>query len=101
MLKQSEMDRNLRQIERTEAKRLGWKFAGGTTYWTMGPLLFTLIHSARAKEASFHSSLRVKWLELDRVLWQVLDMSSNENEPFSLHRERGVCVARAGNTRFF
>ena len=41
--------------------------------------------SAGAKEGSFHSWLRFKWLELDRLLWRVLGMSSNEHEPFSLH----------------
>ena len=42
-MKQSEMDRNLRQLEKIEAKKRGWKFAGGTTYWTIGPLFFTLV----------------------------------------------------------
>jgi hypothetical protein len=92
-MKQSEMDRNLRQIAKSEAKRRQWKFAAGTTYWTIGPLLFTLFHTARVKEASFHSTLSVKWLALDRVLWQVLDMSSNEDAPFSLHAN-GAFVLR-------
>ena len=54
-------------------------------YWTTGPLFFVLVQSVGAKEGSFYASLRFKWVELDRALWYVLGMSSNEKEPFSLH----------------
>ncbi|VVE41749.1 hypothetical protein PPN31114_04190 [Pandoraea pneumonica] len=64
---------------------MGWKSIRGTPYWTNGPFFFSMIVSAGAKEGSFHSSLWFKWLALDRLLWHVLDMSSNENAPFSLH----------------
>lgn len=84
-MKQSKIDRELRQIAKTEAKKRGWKSAGGMPYWTIGPLFFVIGQGVSAKEGSFHSSLRFKWLELDHVLWQVLGMSSNEGKPFSLH----------------
>lgn len=84
-MKQSEIDHELRQIVKAEAKRRGWKAVGGMLYWTVGPLFFVIVQSARAKEGSFYSSCRFKWLELDRLLWKVLDMSSNEREPFSFH----------------
>ena len=84
-MKQSELDRDVRQVCKLEAKRRGWKSVGGMPYWTIGPLFFVLVISARAKEGSFYCSLHFKWLALDRELWRVLDMSSNEHEPFSLH----------------
>jgi hypothetical protein len=84
-MKQSEIDRELRLLAKAEARARRWKSIGTTQYWTMGPLFFALIVSAGAKEGSFHTWLRFKWLDLDRVLWKVLGMSSNEHEPFSLH----------------
>jgi len=84
-MKQSEIDRQLRAIAKAEAKARGWKSVGGMPYWTVGPLFFVLVQSAGAKEGSFFGALRFKWLELDNALWHVLGMSSNENEPFSLH----------------
>ncbi len=84
-MKQSEIDRELRFLAKAEAKKHGWKSVGGSAYWTNGPLFFVLTEAASAKEGFFYCSLRFKWLELDRILWRVLDMSSNEQEPFSLH----------------
>ncbi|WP_419690485.1 hypothetical protein ACN22W_34235 [Burkholderia theae] len=84
-MKQSEIDRELRLLVKAEAKSRRWKSVGATPYWTNGPLFFSMTLSARAKEGSFQSWLRFKWLELDRLLWRVLGMSSNENAPFSLH----------------
>lgn len=84
-MKQSEIDRELRLIAKAEAKKRGWKYVGGMPYWTIGPLFFVIVQSANAKEGSFYSSLRFKWLELDHLLWKVLDMSCNEDAPFSLH----------------
>lgn len=84
-MKQSEIDREVRLLAKAEAKARRWKSIGSTQYWTAGPLFFVLVVSAGAKEGSFHSWLRFKWLDLDQVLWRVLGMSSNEHEPFSLH----------------
>src|SRR5262245_8195349 len=84
-MKQSEIERELRLFAKEEAKARRWKSVGGTPYWTSGPLFFSLTLSAGAKEGSFHSWLRFKWLDLDRLLWKVLGMSQNEHEPFSLH----------------
>ena len=84
-MKQSELDRELRNVCKLEAKGRGWKSVGGMPYWTIGPLFFVLLVSARVKEESFYCSLSVKWLALDRELWRILGMSSNEREPFSLH----------------
>lgn len=84
-MKQSEIDKALKSIARAVAKQHGWKCVAGQPYWTTGPLFFDLGPLARAKTGQFSWSLRVKWLELDRLLWQVLDLSSNEAEPFSLH----------------
>lgn len=84
-MKQTEIDKELRAIVKLEAKQRSWKSVGGTAYWTIGPLFFVLLQLARAKEGAFFCSLRFKWLELDKVLWRVLDMSSNEAGPFSLH----------------
>jgi len=84
-MKQSEIDRELRTIAKIEAKRHGWKSVGGMPYWTIGPFFFVLVQSAAAKEGSFHSSLRFKWLSLDSLLWKVLGMATNEDAPFSLH----------------
>ncbi|MCA8294588.1 hypothetical protein LGN19_12360 [Burkholderia sp. AU30198] len=84
-MKQSEIDRELRLLVKAEAKARRWKSVGTTPYWTNGPLFFSMTLSAGAKEGSFHSWLRFKWLELDHLLWRVLGMSSNENAPFSLH----------------
>lgn len=84
-MKQSELDRELRQLCKIEAKQRGWKSVGGMPYWTIGPLFFVLVIAGGAKEGSFYCSLRFKWLALDRELWRVLGMLSNEHEPFSLH----------------
>jgi hypothetical protein len=84
-MKKSELDREVRQACKLEAKQRGWKSVGGMPYWTIGPLFFVMVTSASAKEDSFYCSLRFKWLSLDRELWRVLGMSSNEREPFSLH----------------
>lgn len=84
-MKQSAFDRELRLLAKAEAKKNGWKSVAGIPYWTVGPLFFDLTLAAGAKEGSFSSSLRFKWLDLDRVLWKVLGLSSNEKEPFSLH----------------
>jgi hypothetical protein len=84
-MKQSELDRELRLTCKLEAKQRGWKSVGGMPYWTSGPLFFVLVISASAKEGAFYCSLRFKWLALDKELWRVLDMTSNEREPFSLH----------------
>jgi len=84
-MKQSELDRELRLLVKAEAKARRWKSIGSTPYWSSGPLFFSITMSAGAKEGSFHAWLRFKWLELDRLLWRVLGMSSNEREPFSLH----------------
>jgi hypothetical protein len=84
-MKQSELNREVRQTCKLEAKRRGWNSVGGMPYWTIGPLFFVAVVSAGAKEGSFYCSLRFKWLALDRELWRVLGMSSNEHEPFSLH----------------
>ena len=84
-MKQSELDRELRQVCKLEAKQRGWKSVGGMPYWTIGPLFFALVIAAGAKEGSFYFSLRFKWLALDRELWRILHMSSNEHAPFSLH----------------
>jgi hypothetical protein len=84
-MKQSELDRDVRQLCKLEAKQRGWKSVGGMPYWTVGPLFFVLVVSARAKECSFYFSLRFKWLALDHELWRILDLSSNEHEPYSLH----------------
>jgi hypothetical protein len=84
-MKQSEIDREVRLLAKAEAKARRWKSIASTQYWTAGSLFFALNVSAGAKEGSFHSSLRFKWLDLDQVLWRVLGMSSNEHEPFSLH----------------
>jgi hypothetical protein len=84
-MKQSEIDRELRFLAKAEAKARRWRSIGSTQYWTLGPLFFALTVSAGVKEGTFHSWLRFKWLDLDRVLWRVLGMSSHEHEPFSLH----------------
>lgn len=84
-MKQSELDKHLQVAAKAEAKARRWKFARSTAYWTQGPLFFSMIFSAGAKERSFHAYLRFKWLDLDQLLWRVLGMSSNEHEPFSLH----------------
>lgn len=84
-MKQSELDREVKRICKLQAKQRGWKSVGGMPYWTIGPLFFVLVISAHAKEGAFYCSLRFKWLALDRELWRILDMSSNELEPFSLH----------------
>jgi hypothetical protein len=84
-MKQSEMGREVRRVAKAAAKMRGWKSVDGTLYWTIGPLFFSLVQTAGAKEGSYYGSLRFKWLELDRVFWRVLGMSSNEREPFSLH----------------
>ncbi|WP_155637415.1 hypothetical protein [Burkholderia cepacia] len=84
-MKQSEIDRELRLLVKAEAKARRWKSVGAMPYWTNGPLFFSMTLSSGAKEGSFHSLLRFKWLELDHLLWHVLGMSSNENAPFSLH----------------
>jgi hypothetical protein len=84
-MKQSDIDRELRLLVKTEAKARRWKSIAATPYWTNGPLFFSMTVSAGAKEGSFHSWLRFKWLDLDRLLWRVLGMSSNEHAPFSLH----------------
>jgi hypothetical protein len=91
--KQSELDREIRALTREEAKKHGWKSIDGMLYWALGPLFFVLAPAASAKEGSFYCSLRFKWLELDSVLWKVLGMESNENEPFSLHAN-GAFVLR-------
>lgn len=85
IVKQSEMDRELRDLRKSRAKARGWKSVSNVSYWTSGPLFFSFVSSAGAKTGSFHCSLRFKWLELDRALWRVLDMEANEKEPFSLH----------------
>jgi hypothetical protein len=92
-MKQSELDKNLRAVAKAQAKTRGWKSVGGMPYWQSGPLLFTLVLSASAKERSFFASLRFKWLALDNMLWRVLDMESNENEPFSLHANGAFALA--------
>ncbi len=84
-MKQSEIDRELRLLAKAEAKARRCKSIASTQYWTLGPLFFALSVSAGAKEGTFHSWLRFKWLDLDRILWKVLGMSSNEREPFSIH----------------
>src|SRR5574338_83818 len=84
-MKQSEIDKELNSIYNTEAKSLGWKSVGGMPYWTIGPLFFVFVSTARIKEKLFSGRLYFKWLELDNMLWRVLNLSSNENEPFSLH----------------
>jgi hypothetical protein len=84
-MKQSEIDRELRLLVKAEAKARRWKSIAAIPYWTIGPLFFSMTLSAGAKEGSFHTWLRFKWLDLDRLLWRVLGMSSNEHEPFSLH----------------
>ena len=84
-MKQSEINRELNLLLRAEAKKRGWKSVGGMPYWTIGPLFFCLLPLAIAKSASFQCYLSVKWLELDRYLWKVLDMTDNEHAPFSLH----------------
>ena len=84
-MKQSELNRELRRLAKAEAKNRGWKCVDGFMYWTTGPLFFVVLQTARAKNASFHVSLAFKWLSLDRILWRILGMSSNENEPFSVH----------------
>ena len=84
-MKQSEIDRELRLLVKAQAKQCGWNSVGGSAYWTLGPLFFQLVPSVNAKQASFACTVRFKWLELDRLLWRVLGMSSNEKEPFSLH----------------
>lgn len=84
-MKQSEIDREVGLLAKAEAKARRWKSIRSIQYWTSGPLFFSLIISAGAKEGTFHSWLRFKWLDLDKVLWRVLGMSSNENAPFSLH----------------
>lgn len=84
-MKQSEIDRELRLLVKAEAKSRRWKSIATTPYWTIGPLFFSMTLGAGAKEGSFYCYLRFKWLELDRLFWQVLGMSSNEHEPFSLH----------------
>jgi hypothetical protein len=84
-MKQAEINKQLTAIAKAAAKRQGWKSVGGMPYWSIGPLFFQLVLGAVAKEGTFYCTLRFKWLELDNELWRVLDMSSNENEPFSLH----------------
>ncbi len=84
-MKQPELDRELRLLVKTEAKKNGWKWVAGMAYWTLGPLFFVLAPIAIARNGRFYCSLRFKWLELDRALWRVLDLSSNEDLPFSLH----------------
>ena len=84
-MKQSDFDKEHRALAKVEAKRRGWKTVSGTSYWSAGPLFFDLVQRASAKEGSFFGSLRFKWLELDSSLWRILEISSNENEPFILH----------------
>lgn len=84
-MKQAEINKQLTAIVKVVAKQKGWKSVGGMPYWSIGPLFFQLVQGAGAKEGTFYCALRFKWLELDNVLWRVLDMSGNENEPFSLH----------------
>lgn len=84
-MKQSDIDRELQRLAKAAAKTQGWKSISTTPYWTAGPLFFSLRLGAGAKEGSFYACLAFKWLELDRLLWQVLGMSGNERAPFSLH----------------
>jgi hypothetical protein len=92
-MKQSELDRETRHICKLDAKRRGWKSVGGMPYWTIGPLFFLLLTTARIKERTFHCSLEFKWLAMDMLLWKILALSSNENQPFSLHAN-GAFVLR-------
>jgi hypothetical protein len=92
-MKQSELDRKTRQVCKLEAKRRGWRSVGGIPYWTIGPLFFVLVMYARSKEGTFGCSLEFKWLAMDVLLWKILDLSSNKNEPFSLHAN-GAFVLR-------
>lgn len=68
------------------------EMCGGMAYWTVGPLFFVLGPLANAKNGSFECSLRFKWLELDRALWRVLDLSENEEAPFSLHANGALAL---------
>ncbi|MCD2518751.1 hypothetical protein LQ564_20850 [Massilia sp. G4R7] len=84
-MKQSEFDRELKGITKAEAKNRRWKSVDVFCYWSIGPLFFVFVPTARIKERSFNSTLRFKWFDLDRALWEILDMRENEKAPFSLH----------------
>lgn len=84
-MKQSEQDRAFKQLAKCTAKQRGWKSINGMCYWTIGSLFFRLSMTPRVKERAFHAYLSVKWLPLDFVLWDVLGIPDNVNEPFSLH----------------
>lgn len=90
-MKQSELNRELGRVAKAAAKKRGWKCIAGMPYWTIGPLFFVCIPIARAKGGMFRASPRFKWLSLDRLLWRILGMSSNEDQPPSLHA-RGAFV---------
>ena len=84
-MKQSELDKQLKLVAKTQAKERSWKSVAGVPYWQSGPLFFVLVLSASVKQRSFFASLRFKWLALDSMLWRVLGMEGNEKKPFSLH----------------
>ncbi len=90
------MDRELRDLSKSRAKARGWKSVANVVYWTSGPIFFSFVPSAGVKTGSFHCSVRFKWLDLDRVLWRVLDMEANEKAPFSLHANGAFVLTGQG-----
>lgn len=92
-MKQSELDRIVKQHCKLEARRYGWRALGDCVYWKDGPLLFVLFFCARNQEQLIYYSLSFKWLALDHELWRVLDMADNHKLPFSIHAN-GAFVVR-------
>jgi hypothetical protein len=92
-MRQVELNRILSSVLRAQAKRHGWRSVGAQAYWRVSELFFALSVTAVAREHSLHHSLSMKWFTLDRLLWRILGMTSNESQPLSLHATGAFTIA--------
>ncbi|MBP6004667.1 MAG: hypothetical protein KA746_14650 [Pyrinomonadaceae bacterium] len=91
-MKQSELNKLIKQIAKPLAKTQGWKYSGGFIYKRTDRLFFCLIIGGYAKGKNLYYLFSYKWFDSDDVFWKIVGLEENSLKPLSF-RAAGAWTA--------
>jgi hypothetical protein len=91
-VKQSEINKVVRQIAKSVGKNYQWKSSSGFLFCKKGLLLFSLIILGHGKNRTICDTLYYKLYDFDEIFWKIVGLEENLNQPLSF-RVAGVWTA--------
>jgi hypothetical protein len=95
-MKQSESNKILNSILKTESKNNGWKFSRGFVFKKEDDSFFTVLVNGIPKSKRLSWSLTFKHYEFDDLFWDIVKLPENKSQPLSF-RACGAWVAPSIN----